>query len=34
VLDLYPELGDEQDYEEAVSSIRKEMDIRLKHEMY
>ena len=34
VLDLYPELSDVQDYEEAVSSIRKEMDRRLKHEMY
>ena len=34
VPDLYPELSDVQDYEEAVSSIRKEMDRRLKHEMY
>ena len=34
VLDLYSELSDVQDYEEAVSSSRKEMDRRLKHEMY
>ncbi|MGQ9625216.1 MAG: antitoxin VapB family protein [Candidatus Jordarchaeum sp.] len=34
VLDLYPELSDVQGYEEAVSSIRKEIDRRLEHEMY
>ncbi|MGQ9721550.1 MAG: antitoxin VapB family protein [Candidatus Jordarchaeum sp.] len=34
VLDLYPELSDVREYEEAVGAIRKEMDRRLEHEMY
>jgi predicted CopG family antitoxin len=33
ILDLYPELSNAE-YEESIAELRKEIDKRLKHEMY